>query len=201
MQNSLQEIPYRAGCPALKYYLCKTMGVSSALWLGAFAISFWCAGAFPSSITSVRGNHSVSVLDTVTSIGILRNNLFVVFIAASGLFTFGLTAVMAMLASGAFVGLVVASSLRVGMPLNQILWLTLPHSVELIGFWMAGAIGMLGFSHGIAILTGKSTFNSADVRFLLKMLLVAVAITIIAAFVEGEFTIKRIAESYAQTTP
>ncbi len=64
--------------------------------------------------------------------------------------------------------------------------------------WLAGGCGLLGMRYGKAIFLGR--FRFADVLCLAKVLLIAALLTIIAAFVESEFTIAEVVKWYAETS-
>jgi hypothetical protein len=64
---------------------------------------------------------------------------------------------------------------------------------ELLGLWLASAVGLMGYHHGRRLL---ETTKRTDFTLLLEALLLGLAITIIAACIEGEFTLKWVIGRY-----
>lgn len=172
--------------------LSRTFILSFGIWALAFIAGIWSTAALKPSGTHL-GGHRPPEPKPPETLRILGTNLVVLLISASGLFTFGLTSVVTLLASGLFVGLIVGASYHDGAGLSAILWLTLPHSIELIGLWLASAVGLMGYHHGRRLL---ETTNRLDCTPLLEALLLGLAITIIAACIEGEFTLKWVIGRY-----
>jgi uncharacterized membrane protein SpoIIM required for sporulation len=172
--------------------LTRTFILSVGIWALAFGAGLWATGAMKPFAPSLLGRRSPepSAPDTLR---ILATNLVVLLISASGLFTFALSSIVTLLVSGLFVGLVVGVSYQDGMSLSAILWLTLPHSMELIGLWLANAVGLMGYRLGRRLL---GTMERIDWTLLVEALVIALAITIIAACVEGEITLKWVVGRY-----
>jgi uncharacterized membrane protein SpoIIM required for sporulation len=172
--------------------LIRTFILSFGIWALAFVAGIWSTAALKPSGMPLVGHRSPEPKPPDT-LRILATNLVVLLISASGLFTFGLTSVITLLVSGLFVGLIVGASYHDGIGLSAILWLTLPHSMELIGLWLANAVGLMGYHHGRRLL---ETTKRIDCTLLLEVLLLGLAITIIAACIEGEFTLKWVIGRY-----
>jgi uncharacterized membrane protein SpoIIM required for sporulation len=172
--------------------LIRTFILSFGIWALAFVAGIWSTAALTPSGIPLAGHRSPEPRPPDT-LRILATNLVVLLISASGLFTFGLTSVITLLVSGLFVGLIVGASYQDGVGLRAILWLTLPHSMELIGLWLANGVGLLGYHHGRRVL---ETSKRIDCTLLLEALLLGLAITIIAACIEGEFTLKWVIGRY-----
>lgn len=172
--------------------LIRTFILAFGIWALAFAAGIWSTAALKPSGTPLVRQQSLEVQPPET-LSILATNVVVLLISASGLFTFGLTSAITLLISGLFVGLIVGASSHDGVGLSGILWLTLPHSMELIGLWLANAVGLMGYYHGRRLL---ETTKRIDSTLLLEALLLGLAITIIAACIEGEFTLKWVIGRY-----
>lgn len=172
---------------------------AAGLWVAACLVGLWCVAAVPPLTVGWPLGHDLSFEPTAWPfLGIVRTNLFVLVVAAAGLVTFGLTSSVVLLSSGLFLGLLVGAALKDGLTVRMVLWLTLPHSAELLGLWLAGGCGLLGMRYGKAIFLGRLRF--ADVLWIAKVLLIAALLTIIAAFVESEFTIAEVVKWYAETS-
>lgn len=183
--------------PPLRRSLYRLTVVAAMLWFGAFLMALWCAAAIPSAPTAIPTRPFSLPTVAPTSFRILYVNLLPLLLAAGGLFTFGLTSVMTLLASGAFIGSIIGAALRDGLTMQMVLWLTLPHSIELVALWLASAVGMLGMRYNYIFLAAKATPQAIDWRMIAKALLLAVLLTMMAAVIEGEFTLKRVVEWYA----
>jgi uncharacterized membrane protein SpoIIM required for sporulation len=121
---------------------------------------------------------------------ILRINLIVFALASCGLVTFSLTSIATLTMSAMFLGVVAGIGIQSGVSLTTVLWLTLPHGVEILGLWLASGVGLLGMRYSYTLFSAKQSLKPDDWYFLCKTLLLAIVLTITAAFIEGEFTVK-----------
>ena len=116
-------------------------------------------------------------------VDIALHNLRVVGYAALGLFTLGIASVVVLVVSGFAVGLFSAALLSVEFPWREFLLLTLPHAVfEFAGLGLAAACGLEGFS----LIRGRIDFSWVKQ---LKVLALAVALTVVGAWIEDRVTI------------
>jgi uncharacterized membrane protein SpoIIM required for sporulation len=194
MSTQDRQGPNRSSSEAARA-LTRTLILSFGMWALAFVAGAWSAGAVKPYASSFITPPSTepSAPDTLR---ILATNLVVLLLSASGLFTFALTSVVTLLVSGLFVGVVVGVSYQDGMGLRTILWLTLPHSIELIGLWLANAVGLMGYSVGRRLVDERRSLDPRCATLFVEILVVALAVTIIAACIEGEFTLKWVVGRY-----
>ena len=79
-----------------------------------------------------------------------------------------------------------------GFSICNILKTTLPHSFELIGFWLSGAIGLSIAWKLIQFMRGKDEFDGLFLKKIVKYACIVVAIIICAAYVEAYISVKMI---------
>lgn len=96
----------------------------------------------------------------------------------------GLVTLINLMANGFFMADIFASSYRAGMSIKSILKLTLPHSFELIGFWLSGAIGFYIAWNIILLMQGKEGFNTNFYKNAGVYSLITLLIILAAAYVE-----------------
>jgi uncharacterized membrane protein SpoIIM required for sporulation len=116
---------------------------------------------------------------------IFKNNLKGCIINIAGGALFGLGTLFNLMFNGFFSADIFALSYKSGLSIESILKVTLPHSFELIGFWLSGAIGFYIAWNIIQFMRGKGTFTS---RFYKRTGIYSLAVIIIilaAAYVEA----------------
>lgn len=116
------------------------------------------------------------------------------------IFTNNLKGCLLNIAGGAFLGLgttvnlmingfysadVFVTSYNSGMALQKILSVTLPHSFELIGFWLSGAIGFYIAWNFILFIRGKNHFNLFFLKTIAILAVIVFAFILSAAYVES----------------
>ena len=124
-------------------------------------------------------------------IAIFGNNIRGCILNILGGVTLGLGSLINLLYNGfSFADMVVSFSQTMSM--NTILKVTLPHSFELIGFWLSGAIGFYIAWNIIQFMRGKESFS---ISFYKQVGICSLGIFIIilaAAYVESYISIKYI---------
>ena len=98
------------------------------------------------------------------------------------------------IAGGVFLGLGTIINLFIngydsGFGLHNILKTTLPHSFELIGFWLSGAIGLSIAWELILFMRNQDIFSVKFCKWLVLWLTVVFIIILIAAFVEAYISV------------
>jgi len=162
----------------------------------------WIIGAFAGAGVGVRfpldgefhGLNPAATLFSTTHLGILSNNAVVILLAALGLFTFGITTFLTVAGSGFVFGGVAAIAYQGGLTPSQLFWASAPHSIELVGLWLAASIGFLGPRFTFSLLGERPFLPGSPWKTLSGLFLAAMAITALAAFLEAEVTIGIIAE-------
>ena len=115
-------------------------------------------------------------------VDIALHNLRVVGYAALGLFTLGIASVVVLVVSGFAVGLFSATLLSVEFAWRELLLLTLPHAVfEFAGLGLAAACGL----EGLSLIRGRIDFSWVKQ---LRVLALAVALTVVGAWIEDRVT-------------
>lgn len=127
-----------------------------------------------------------------TFILLFKNNMRGCLLNIMGGFLLGVGTFVNLAINGFFSADVFASSYSVGISVSEILSVTLPHSFELLGFWLSGATGLNIAWNIILFIYGKESFsNSFYKRIGLEILIVFVVI-LVAAFVESYVSISNI---------
>ena len=76
-----------------------------------------------------------------------------------------------------------------GVPLVSILKTTLPHSFELVGFWLSGMIGFMISWQLIRLMKGKKAFTTYIIKRMCILLIVMTILILSAAYVEAYISI------------
>lgn len=110
--------------------------------------------------------------------------------------TFGLAATATLLGSALWNGVILGQARAHGISFATLLWLTLPHSLELAGLWLAGGIGLLGTRYSSWYLRGKFPPS----RTLLQAALLEVVFTVVAVCLEVYVTLRHVVPYYQSGT-
>lgn len=121
---------------------------------------------------------------------ISSNNLHGCMINILGGFLLGLVTLLNLSINGLAASDVFTTVYNSGFGLNNILKSTLPHSFELIGFWLSGAMGLAIAWEMIGFMRGKKSFSAKFYNPMALYLCVVFVITLGAAFVEVYISIK-----------
>jgi len=120
---------------------------------------------------------------------ILTNNTRVAVTNGSGAFTFGITTVASLSINGLATGHLIKRHIVHGMSVHTVLAYTLPHSIELIGVWLAGAVGLRGATVVFSLVRGRAQDQSAQtLMILISAFLLSLGIILIAAWLEAYVT-------------
>ena len=128
---------------------------------------------------------------------ILENNLLVILLIIAGSITFSVLTFINLTSNSIIFGILIKSSLLVGVTLKKILILTLPHAIfEIPAIIIAGAAGFKIPYEIIRYLAGKkeTILTKEDIKEYLTLALISITLIIIAAWIEANVTL-RIAES------
>jgi uncharacterized membrane protein SpoIIM required for sporulation len=172
-----------------KFGLTFYVGAAGALWsLGAVAGILLFEGLPQGHIS-----HGKSLELPGDMVAILANNLLVLLVLASGILTFGFMAAAALLQNGFIFGIAMCSALHHGVQVKELFVVTIFHLIpELAGCWLVGAIGLQGIYVSLELYGGRVPC----IGHCLKVGLMGVALTVVAAVVEIELSLKYLAEIY-----
>lgn len=121
-------------------------------------------------------------------IAIAKNNLKGCLINIAGGCILGISTVVNICFNGYFTGASIRFSWEQGLSVGRIIQLTFPHSFELIGFWLSGAIGL--FIAGQIVKLARGGKTDENIIKIIGMNLIIIFLTIVtAAFVEAYITI------------
>lgn len=112
------------------------------------------------------------------------NNIKVCIINIVGGAMLGIITTISLLQNGFFTADVMSNVYHNGMAVKDIIKHTLPHSVELLGAWLSGAIGFSFAKIIIDYMRGKAMPCKRFIKFLAHNALIVLLITLIAAFIE-----------------
>jgi uncharacterized membrane protein SpoIIM required for sporulation len=130
-----------------------------------------------------EGNkHNIFVL-------ILKNNLKGCIINIAGGVLLGLGTFINLLFNGFFSADIFVNSYKAGLGIQSIIKITLPHSFELIGFWLSGAIGFYITWNIIQFMRGKESFTIRFYKQIVFYSLIVFIIILVAAYVEAYVSI------------
>jgi uncharacterized membrane protein SpoIIM required for sporulation len=121
---------------------------------------------------------------------IFKNNLKGCLLNIAGGVFLGLGTLFNLMINGFYSADVFASSYKAGMSVETILKVTLPHSFELIGFWLSGAIGLYIAWNIIQFMRGKASFPPHFYKQIGIGTLMVVLIILSAAYVEAYISVK-----------
>lgn len=97
----------------------------------------------------------------------------------------GLGTLLNLMLNGFLFADICVSSYEAGMSIPIILKLTLPHSFELIGFWLSGGIGFYIAWLIICFMRGKESFTSKSYKLIGIYSVIVFLIILSAAYVEA----------------
>lgn len=123
---------------------------------------------------------------------ILKNNLKGCIINILGGFFLGLGTITNLSFNGFMSSDVFVTIYNSGFSISNILRTTLPHSFELIGFWLSGAIGLNIARKMIQFMRGRDVFSMHFCKQFCLWTCVVFIIILCAAYVEAYISIKMI---------
>lgn len=123
---------------------------------------------------------------------ILKNNLKGCMVNILGGFFLGLGTITNLAFNGFMSSDIFVVTYNSGFSISNILKTTLPHSFELIGFWLSGAIGLDVAWKMIQFMKGKNEFTIYFSKQFFLWICAVVVIILCAAYVEAYISIKMI---------
>jgi uncharacterized membrane protein SpoIIM required for sporulation len=123
---------------------------------------------------------------------IFKNNLKGCLVNIFGGIMLGLGTLMNLIYNGFFSADVFKSSFDAGLSLSEILKVTLPHSFELIGFWLSGAIGFYIAWHLLQLMRGKESLPKGFYKTVGTGAALVFVIIFVAAYVEAYISVNQL---------
>jgi len=120
---------------------------------------------------------------------IFSNNLKVCIVNIAGGAMFGIVTLINLVVNGFITADTFATIHNNGMEVSKILKYTLPHSFELIGIWLSGAIGFYIAKVVFDYMKGTELPTSHSFKFIGKCFICVVIIILVAAFIEAYVSI------------
>lgn len=115
---------------------------------------------------------------------VCRNNLKGCMINIGGGIFLGLGTSLNLMINGFYSADVFVTSYRSGQTISQIVNVTLPHSFELIGFWLSGAVGFYIAWNFILFIKSRECFTALFYKKVGALTAVVFIIILMAAYVE-----------------
>lgn len=127
--------------------------ISMTIWIVFFSTGWWLA---PSELTPGDMNVLVTLTGTISLANfdlktIITNNSRVIIQIGFGLITAGITTIVSLIINGFTIGGVFGFIFKSGFSVSQILRVTLPHSLELVGIWLAASVGLQGIPYALRV--------------------------------------------------
>ena len=123
---------------------------------------------------------------------ILKNNVKVCLINIAGGSIFGVCTVVNLAANGYNLADVVIYALKQGMSQSMIISLLAPHSFELLGIWLTGAVGLILAKYVIRYAFKSIIPSYFEFRTIIYSSLAGIAIIVLAAWIEVYVTFNRL---------
>jgi uncharacterized membrane protein SpoIIM required for sporulation len=123
---------------------------------------------------------------------IFLNNSKGCLINIAGGFLFGFGTVINLAVNGFFLSDIFVSSYYNGVSIASILKVTLPHSIELVGFWLSGAIGFYIVWIMIKSIKDNSFPPLKSYLKLVYLIITTELIILVAAFIEAYISVNMI---------
>ncbi len=134
--------------------------------------------------------HLISINDRWSVfISIFKNNIKGCFYNILGGFLLGLGTFYNLLINGFYSADVFANSYNSGVSLERILNVTLPHSFELAGFWLSGAMGFSIARIIIRFMKGKENLPPHFLKQMCACAIIVFILILAAAYVEAYVSI------------
>lgn len=188
-----------------KSYLINYVLLSLGFWLLAFIARLFFVEMpvienIPNSDidTTILNSTANSIIDLLFEdkyfdafILVFKNNMKSCIINIAGGFTFGFVTIINLLINGFISADIMLSSHKFGLSVTSICRLTLPHSFELIGFFLSGAIGFFIASRLYYLIIGEKTITNIFFKHLFLYFLLVFLMISLASYVEIYVTIKQ----------
>ncbi|MBD3377820.1 hypothetical protein GF406_22515 [candidate division KSB1 bacterium] len=170
--------------------------LSACFWLAPFCIRIFLVD-FENSVplpetTEPQGNNILFQIKQYLDAGkkfdafglIFWNNLQVCVLNMVGGAMLGIITMISLLQNGFFTADVMSNVYYSNISVNEIVQHTLPHSIELIGIWISGAIGFSFAKTMIDFMRGKSLPSKQFMKFIGYHFLIMLLIILTAAYIE-----------------
>ncbi len=128
------------------------------------------------------GNNDAFVL-------VFKNNIKTCIINICGGVSLGICTIINLVYNGFVTSDMFVISYESGFPITSILKTTLPHSFELIGFWVSGAMGLMIAYHLILFMRGREENLRVSVKQMAILAVIVFLTTLCAAYVETHISI------------
>jgi uncharacterized membrane protein SpoIIM required for sporulation len=166
-------------------YFTQLFVIVIGIWCIGGTFVWWLEGTLDTSAIEKLNEWNTTRPDFDTS-KIISNNLLVITIALTGLFTGGITAILTLLVNG-FVAFLFLKNLNipdlswgVKIRFSYVLF-------EIFALWLSSTIGLLGYSQvSKPFTTSRFYFLDKEIRFILTAYLLSIVLTIIAGLLEAD---------------
>ncbi len=174
----------------------KLIALSSLIWILSFSSSFFIN---PKDILEKEDSGIINDLKTnvendkkITVVGIiLKQNIKVCLLLFCGIFLYGIPTIITLVFNGFITGSILRDIIIYNSLSNKdILFKTLPHFSELLGFWISGAVGLMGIIWFNRLIRENTLPDKSEIKKISVMMLSSVTIVIISGFIEVYISMK-----------
>ena len=123
---------------------------------------------------------------------IFKNNMKGCFLNIVGGITLGIGTVVNLSVNGFSLSDIIVNSYHSGLSMENIFKMILPHSFELIGLWLSGAIGFIITWEIIKFMRGQNVFTVSFIKQVVLLITIIFFITLLAAYVEVYISINEL---------
>lgn len=123
---------------------------------------------------------------------IFKNNLKGAIALVGGGLLFSSVTILLLLINGFEIANIILNSIDLGFPFFKIVMLFFPHSIEFLGIWMAGGIGLKITILMLRLISDNEKPTQHSLQSLLKYIIVSFAILFVAAIIESTISINLI---------
>ena len=174
----------------------KTFVGAFVIWLIPFLLRIYCFDFPQEKIVANTENTQVKILQAYDEgnsakvfLLIFSNNIKGCVINVLGGFLLSLGTLINLAFNGFASADAFVNVYNSGFSICNIFKTTLPHSFELIGFWLSGAMGFSITWNLIQFMRGKNAFDKTLLRKMLKHACLVVIIIVCSAFVEAYISV------------
>jgi stage II sporulation protein M len=172
--------------------------LSFLIWLIPFIVGLFFGSSttaastnnqpLPAEISRIFDAYSTNNKQEVFSLIFVNNIKVAIFNIAGGVFI-GIATFLSLLINGYATAVAFANMHQNGMPWGDIAKHTLPHSIELVGIWLAGAIGFSIAKKIVDAMRGLSLPSTQYFKQIGLYTLVSGLIVLLAAYIEAYISV------------
>lgn len=170
--------------------------ISSCIWITSLLIRLFCISSQDLQplleLSKAHQDPTINKLIHLLNNGnkfsafifVFWNNLKVCIFCIAGGVTLNILTIVTLAQNGFFTADIIMNSYENGISVNELLKHTLPHSFEIVGIWLSGAIGFCFTKILVDYITNEKAPKKKFIRLLNYQFLLIFVITLAAALIE-----------------